>query len=198
MSTPRKFFKLTGILAIGFLLFAANLALLWNYSGIRRKVKIESGAASPIFQVAVIDSGKAELILSEKELEEYRKTHSNYSFLIPVDQKDLVQQQILASYKEKYGKNGGKGYPVLKTKSLDASHQLVELSMHGDPHDDVFWYEASEKQIRPQHYLVFSAFHLLLMVGIAVGLVAVEFLIGNHLIRLIRKRRVTQFRNAPI
>ena len=198
MSTPSKFFKVTGIPAIGVLLFAANLALLWNYSGIRRKVKIESGAASPIFQVAVIDSGKAELILSEEELEEYRKTHPNCSFLIPVDQNDLVQQQILASYKEKYGKNGGKGYPVVKSQSLDASHQLIELYMHGDPHDDVFWYEASEKQIRPQHYMVFSAFHLLLMVGVSLGMVVIEYLLGGRVIGLIRKRRVTQFQNAAI
>ena len=198
MSTARNFFKVTGLLAIGLLLFAANLALLWNYSGIRHKVKIESGAASPIFQVAVIDSGKAELILLEKELEEYRKTHPNYSFLIPVDQNDLVQQQILASYKEKYGKNGGKGYPVVKSQTLDASHQLIELYMHGDPHDDVFWYEASEKQIRPQHYMVFSAFHLLLMVGVSVGMVVIEYLIGGRMLGLIRKRRVTQFQKAAI
>ena len=198
MSIPRKLFKVTGILGIALLLFAANLALLWNYSGIRHKVKIERGEASPIFQVAVIDSGKAELILTEKELEEYRKAHPNYSFLIPVGQNDLVQQQILASYQEKYGKNGGKGHPVVKSQPLDASHQLIELYMHGDPHDDVFWYEASERQIRPQHYMVFSAFHLLLMVGVSVGMVAIEYLIGGRVMGLIRKRSVTQFRKAAI
>ena len=198
MSIPSKFYKVTGIIAIGLLLLAANLALLWNFSGIRHKVKIETGAASPIFQVAVIDSGKAELILSENELEEYRKTHPNYSFLVPVGRNDLVQQQILASYKEKYKKNGGKGYPVVKSQSIDGSHQLIELYMHGDPHDDVFWYEASEKQIRPQHYMVFSAFHLLLMVGVSLVMVLVEFLMGDRVIGWIRKRSVIQFWTVAI
>jgi hypothetical protein len=198
MSIPRKLFKVTGILGIGLLLFAANLVLLWNYSGIRHKVKIESGEASPLFQVAVIDSGKAELILTEREFEEYRKAHPNCSFLIPVGQNEIFQQQILASYKEKYGKNGGKGYPVVRSQSLDASHQLIELYMHGDPHDDVFWYEASEKQIRPQHYMIFSAVHLLLMVGVSVVMVVVEFQMGGRVIGWIRKRSVIQLRNAAI
>ena len=86
----------------------------------------------------------------------------------------------------------------MKSQSLEAGHQLIVLYMHGDPHDDVFWYEASEKQIRPQHYMVFSAFHLLLMAGVSLGMVVIEYPIGGRLIGLIRKRRVTQFRNAGI
>jgi hypothetical protein len=193
MNTARSFFKVTSLLAIG--LFAANLLWLWNYSGIRHKVKIEPGAASPIFQVAVIDSGKGELILLEKELEEYRKTHPNYSFLIPVGQNDLVQQQILASYKEKYG---GEGYPVVKSQTLDASHQSIELYMNGDPHDEVFWYEAGEKQIVPKYYMAFGVGHLLLMIAISVGLSLFEYLIGARIVGFIRKLRGAQLHNGAI
>jgi hypothetical protein len=55
--------KLIGLVVLGLFLFAANLVVLWNFSGIRHKVKIENGSTAPVFQVVVMESGKPELFL---------------------------------------------------------------------------------------------------------------------------------------
>jgi len=188
MALPRlltKFLKLIGLTVLVFFLFAANLILLWNFSGIRHKVKIENGSTAPVFQVVVVESGKPELFLGKEELDDYLRTHSNYSFLIPAGQDQLVQDQIVASYNARFGIHGGNGYPIFKRQVLDADHQYIELYMHGDPHDDVFWYEARDKTIEPRYYMVFSAFHLLFMVALAIIMTAVESAIG---VRVVRKR----------
>jgi|SRR6266478_3521524 len=177
MVIPRLFVKvlrLVGWMALGFLLFAGNLVLLWNFSGIRHKVKIENGSTPPVFLVIAMESGKAQLFLLKEELDDYRKTHSNYSFLLPAGQDQLVQDQIVASYNAKFGIHGGKGYPTFKRETIDANHQYIELYMHGDPHDDVFWYEATDKTVEPKYFMIFSAFHLLFMVALAIGMTAVE------------------------
>jgi len=188
MALPRfltTFLKLIGLMALGFFLFAANLIVLWNFSGIRGKVKIENGSTAPVFQVVVMEAGKPELFLLKEELDDYLKTHSNYSFLIPAGSDQLVQDQIVESYNAKFGIRGGKGYPTFKRQVLDADHQYIEVYMHGDPHDDVFWYEARDKTIEPRYYMVFGAFSLLFMVAVAIVMTAVESAIG---VRLVRKR----------
>jgi len=172
-------------MALGLFLFAANLIVLWKFSGIRHKVKIEDGSPTPVFQVVVMESGKPELFLLKEELDDYLRTHSNYSFLIPAGQDQLVQDQIVASYNAKFGIHGGKGYPTFKREVLDANHQYIEVYMHGDPHDDVFWYEARDKTIEPRYYMVFHVFHLLFMLAVAIVMTVVEFAIG---VRFIRKR----------
>ena len=183
-----KLLKLCGRILFVLFLFGANVILLWNFSGIIHKVKIQNNSRDFIFLVIVMDSGKAELMLLPQELEQYLKTHPNYSFLIPVGQHQLVQDQIVASYEAKTGQYSRKGfYPTFKIQSVDASHQYIEVYMHGDPHDDILWYKASEKEIEPQYYMVFSAFHLLLIGVLAFGMTAVEIGIG---LRLIRERRV--------
>jgi len=170
----RVFLKLIGSIATGLLFFVVNIILLWNFSGIRHKVTIEDGATTPVFQVVVMDSGKAQLFLLKEDLDDYLKTHSEYSFLIPDGQDQVVQDQIVASYNAKFGIHGGKGYPTFKRQALDATHQYIELYMHGDPHDDLFWYEATDKTIEPKYFMVFGAFHLLFMLALAIGMTAVE------------------------
>jgi hypothetical protein len=146
-----KSLKLIGLMALGLFLFAANLILLWNFSGIRHKVKIENGSTPPVFQVVVMESGKPELFLRKEELDDYLRTHSNYSFLIPTGQDQLVQDQMAASYNAKFGIRGAEGHPIFKREVLDADRQYIELYMHGDPHDEVFWYEARDKTIEPRY-----------------------------------------------
>lgn len=183
------FVRLIGFFIVGLL----NLILLWNFSGIRHQVKIENDSTTPVFQVVAMDSGKAELFLSKEELNDYLRTHPNYSFLLSVGQDQVVQDQIVASYNAKFGKNGGKGYPTFKLQTIDANHQYVELYMHGDPHDFVFWYEASDKQIEPRYYMIFSAFHLVIMTALALVMTAVEYRIG---VRLVRKRTARSIRGG--
>ena len=169
-------------MVVGLFVFAVNLFVLWNFSGIRHKVKIENDSSPPVFQVVVMESGKAELFLRKERLDDYLRTHPNYSFLIPHGQDQLVQDRIVASYNARYAADG---YPIFKRQVLDANHQYIEVYMHGDPHDDVFWYEARDKTIEPRYYMIFSVFHLLFLVGVAIVLTAVESAIG---IRLLRKK----------
>jgi hypothetical protein len=177
------FLKRLGWIAAGILFFVVNMILLWNFSGIRYRVKIENGSSVPVFQVVVMESGKAQLFLLKEDLDDYLRTHSNYSFLIPAGQDQLVQDQIVASYNARFGINGGKGYPTFKRQALDANHQYIELYMHGDPHDDVFWYEATDKTIEPKYFMVFSAFHLLFMMVLAIGMTAIECWLAVRILR---------------
>jgi len=184
------FFKLLGRIAAGLLFFVMNMVLLWNFSGIRHKEKIENGSTTWPFQVIVIESGKAQLFLFKEDLDDYLRTHSNYSFLIPTGQDQLVQDQIVASYDAKFGIHGGKGYPTFKRQVLDANRQYIEVYMHGDPHDDVFWYEASDKAIEPKYYMVFGVFHLLFMAALAIGLTVVECSVAVMVFRKKKARLV--------
>jgi hypothetical protein len=166
--------KVSGWVALILALFVVNMVLLWNFSFIRRKVRIENASSTPVFQVVLMESGKPQLFLFKEELDDYLKTHSNYSFLLPAGQDQLLQDQIVASYNAKFGVHGGKGYPTFKRETIDFNHQYIEVYMHGDPHDDVFWYEATDKTLEPKYYMVFGAFHLLLMAALAIGMAAIE------------------------
>jgi hypothetical protein len=188
-SLPLKVIKVTGWLALILALFVVNMVLLWNFSFIRRKVRIENASITPVFQVVLMESGKPQLFLFKEELDDYLKTHSNYSFLLPAGQDQVLQDQIVASYNAKFGIHGGKGYPTFKRETIDTNRQYIEVYMHGDPHDDVFWYEATDKTIEPKYYMVFSAFHLLLMGLLAIGMVAVECWVLVGIFR--RRRRAT-------
>jgi hypothetical protein len=137
-----------------------------------------------------MESGKAQLFLFREDLDDYLKTHSEYSFLIPDGQDQVVQDQIVASYNAKFGIHGGKGYPTFKRETIDSNHQYIELYMHGDPHDDVFWYEATNKTIEPKYYMVFGAFHLLFMVALAIGMTIVESWVVVGVLRNTKGRSV--------
>ena len=113
-----KLTKVIGWLALGLALFIVNMVLLWNFSFIRRKVKIENASTTPVFQVVVMESGKPQLFLFKEELDDYLKTHSNYSFLLPAGQDQVLQDQIVASYNAKFGIHGGKGYPTFKRETI--------------------------------------------------------------------------------
>src|SRR3954454_13543715 len=123
------FLKLVGKTAVGLLFLVVNMILLWNYSGIIHKVKIEDGSTGPVFQVVVMESGNAHLFLQKRELDDYLRTHPAYSFLIPDGQDQLVQDQIASSYKAEFGPLGGEGYPTFKRKAIDANRQYIELYM---------------------------------------------------------------------
>lgn len=189
-----KLIRLIGWMALALMLFVVNMVLLWNFSGIRHKVKIENASDTNFFQVVLMDSGKAQLFLNKEDLDDYLKTHSNYSCLLPEGQDQLVEDQIVASYNAKFGIHGGKGYPTFKRETIDANRQYVELYMNGDPHDVVFWYEATDKTIEPKYYMVFGAFHVLLMAGLAIGIMAVEFVL---LVRGFQRRTAVQRATAP-
>ena len=152
-----RLLKLTGWTVLWLSLFVVNMVLLWNFSGIRHRVRIENGSTPPVFLVVVTESGKPELILLREELDGYVKTHPNYSFLLPRGNDELLQEQIVASFRSKFP--GGKGYPTFDRQTIDPSHQYIELYMHGDAHDDVYWYEATDKAITPKYYMVFGAFN---------------------------------------
>ena len=153
-----------------FLVFAGNIFLLWSF--VRSGHRIAAESPSPIFEAVVVTPNDAELFLIREELDEYLDTHPAYSFLIPASSEAAVQEQIQASYHRKYGK----GQPYLKIKNLGTGRQLIELTVAGDPHDNIFWYKASERKIEPTRWLIFSAFDPLLIVIFSPFLILPEYL----------------------
>lgn len=184
----RRLLKLFGLSAVCVFLFSIHISLLWNYSEIVLKTRIEDGFSSPIFHVVAMVEEKAELFLSKEDLDNYLKTHENYSFLIPVGQEASIQQQVERSYNERFR---GKSFPVVKAERVDANRQNIKIHMHGDPTSNVFWYEASEKEIKPKYYMFVSVVHALVFVVLAVGMVVVEYRIGLLMIRKLRAQLPT-------
>jgi hypothetical protein len=164
-----------------FVLFVVNFTLLGKYFTSGRPISRES--PSPFLWVVVVTPGNAELFLTQEELDKYLKEHSEYSFLIPVGAEKAVQEQIQASYHRKIPT--GAGEPYLKVDSIDHRHQLIEITMAGDPHNDIFWYEASDKTITPRSWQIFGVGHAFVMLVLAPLLIVPEYFIATLLANMI-------------
>lgn len=165
-------------LAICFMLFLLNFGFCWDYVKTSRKVKIEN-EASNYFYVAIITPQGAELFLNREQMDEFLKTHKTYSYLVPQGQELNVQEQLRASYHERYN---GKAFPSIKVEPIDADHQLIELYMNGDHRDEVLWYEASDKKIVPKYQMMISAFDMFPCLFISIILALIEYKIGKWLL----------------
>lgn len=166
-----KILKTLGKIGTCLLLYAITTQLIWNYSGIRKRLQIRAGDEH-VFQVVVITPQGAQLFLHREEHDEFLKTQQTYTYLIPVGQEKQIQKQILTSYEEKYHDDD---VPILRVKQLDAQRQEIELYLSGDPTDRTLWYEATDKSFVPKQQMIFGAFDWLPYGVLSIGLVFLEY-----------------------
>jgi hypothetical protein len=174
---------LVGLLLV--LTFIAIFPLVWNYSGLRRR---ENGFLEGILQVLVVTPEEVEIISFEDELEDYKKKHPDYSFLVPPGQETRINEQLVALYKKKFKERGIDAYPWVKVEQLGEGRQYLEVGLSGDPSELVVWYEATNKEIFPRFHRRFGAIPLVAMVIISGALTCLVWLGGFGLYKVYRRR----------
>ena len=164
---PNNILRKLLILLLVILTFAAIFPLMWKYSGLRHK---EKGFPEGILQILVVTPQEVEIIHFRSELDEYIKTHPNYSFLVPLGQEKQVNEQLVALYKKKFKEKGIDAYPWVKVEQIGNGRQYLEVGLSGDPNELVVWYEATDTEYFPRYNQRFGAFPLLAMVILTAGL----------------------------
>lgn len=181
---------LLAILSLTIVMFPRNFRLLWNSLVLAKRVKIDSEwrgsewPGYPLWVVVVTPTG-AELILSAEELDKYQTSHADYSFLIPSGLEKAVESQISSSRRKKCP--GCKAEPTLSVKRIDSAHQLIELYLHGDPHDEIFWYQASDKEILPKYWTMMGIPDAFLVLILDVLFIPGLYLIAQFVARVVSR-----------
>jgi hypothetical protein len=117
-------------------------------------------------RVVVIDSDDIDEVMLEK-LDEYKKEHPNYSFLIPKEREEYFRNKI----NEKVNKNNWESTTRLRVEHITENKQLIEYEMDGDRRSYLTKYEATDKDIIPLSFALFDmGFGCeLLIIGIVSG-----------------------------
>jgi hypothetical protein len=119
-------------------------------------------------RVLVIQSDDIEEVFLYK-LDEYKQTHSDYSFLIPKDKIEFFTAKI----DENVTKKNWESRARLKVEQIEENKQLIEYTMDRDRRSYITKYEAADIEVFPISITVFdikSAF-LLLPIGIFSGII---------------------------
>ena len=193
--TPLLVLKALTILALIYFLFPANFRLVWRCMQLVERKQIDKEREQIPFWVVTITATGAELLFYPEEFDAYRNKHLYYSFLIPSGQEKEVEAQIAAARESKCPTC--KGYSTLHVTTIDSNHQLIEVYLHGDPHDDIFWYEASDKKLVPKYWAILGIPHAFAGLILAGVLVLCEYFALRSVARLAREMFIKPAGTTP-
>lgn len=131
------------LIVLGFAAFVAlTFAISWKVFENRAERDVSNSYVED-FPVVITTSEGSEVIL-RSSLETYRTDHPDYSFLVPDGKRDLINQHLRASQRDKRAK----GTPVVRVEQLADGKQLIELEVYTEGLF-VSRYEASDKEVGP-------------------------------------------------
>lgn len=137
----RKTFLRSLLLIFGFIAFLVlTFNISWKYFEKRAEEDV-SNTKPEYFPVVVVTPNKSELVFVE-ELEKYKQSNPNYTFLI--SDENLVNQQLEKAQSERRGK----GTPRISVIPISEGKQLIEVKIGGDGLFDAK-YEAADKEFKP-------------------------------------------------
>ena len=169
----RKTFLCSLLLVFGFIAFlVVTFAISWKYFEKRAEEDV-SNTKTEYFPVVVVTPNKSELVFIE-ELEKYKHSNPNYTFLVADE--NLVNQQLEKAQSERRGK----GIPRISVKSISEDKQLIEVKIGGDGLFDAK-YEAVDKEFKPLTLTISGPGFVFL----PCGLTLVFGFAGLYLLRLI-------------
>ena len=176
--------KRTVLLSVGFVIFlVVTFILSWKYYE-KRMERDVSGERPDDFPVVINTPGKSELIYLA-DFEKDKRGGIEYSFLVPDENAELIDEQLKADQVRRRGK----GIPKITATTLTPGRQLVEVEISTDGLWD-FKYEATDKEVRPHSFTVAGPGFVFLPCTATVGFGIIGFILLQGVLWVSRKSRI--------
>lgn len=130
------------------LTLAAVFTLMLKVAEQRRVSEVETPA--PVRLPLVVFTPEGAELLRYGELDNYRKTHRDFSFLAPEGQDEMLNQKLASFYMRKFPT--GRAVPMFEARGISPGRQSLKVGLYGDG-DTVVWYEVTDKEVRPLRYM---------------------------------------------
>ncbi len=161
------------------------------------KSKVE-GDIPEVFPIVVRVDDKAQIVWGHS-LAEYLKEHPNYAYLIPEHQTEKFEGQIKSNTRANQASSNPDSESAppwdafFTVKTISPDRQAFKVyATWDDDRVNVGWYEATDKEIFPQHYTTYFGPRLMFThLPIATLITAAIWIIAWRLIRMVRRRFTT-------
>jgi hypothetical protein len=144
------------IAAIFFSCAFFQLALMSRADKLERH---EVTTISSNFPIVVVTEDKAQIVYGE-ELEKFKRQHSDYSFLVPVDKYELFQEQIKSNTRAQLNLDRSRSElpwdANFRMEAIASDRQkFVVYATWDDDRENTGEYEATDKELFPKYHKVY-------------------------------------------
>jgi hypothetical protein len=141
----------TRLLLLFLLIAAVTFLLMWRVAD-RRSIREVAKPTPDWLPLLVFTPGQVDIIWYD-QLDDFKREHPDYSFLVPRGQEDSMNEKLLASYRRKVPT--ADAFPKFEVEELAPGRQSLELGLYGDG-ETVVWYEVTDKEISPKYYKMYG------------------------------------------